>query len=326
METKALNGQSIVRYLLADLPEDEQARLEDRAFSDREYLQNIEDAENDLIDDYVRGALSDAQRRQFESRFLASAERQKKVEFARALARVVPATEAATQPEAVPWWEPLTTFLRGLNPALQFSMAAAALLFVFGAAWLFTVTRGLRTQVAQLQAERQTRQQQEETLRQQAAGERARSAELTRQLERERAHSQELARRLERDRARGSATGASFFASLFLPPGIGRGDERPATERPKLAVPPAARTARLRVGLEREDDFKSYRVEISAQGRPVWAQDRLRPQPSRAGPIINLSIPVEALNAGQYELTLKGVTDSQQTEVVRYYYFDVLKQ
>jgi len=92
-------------------------------------------------------------------------------------------------------------------------------------------------------------------------------------------------------------------------------------------VPPAARTARLRVGLERGDDFKSYRVEIStAQGQPVWTQAQLRPQPSRAGRVINLTIPVKALSAGQYELTLKGVTDSQQTEDVRYYYFDVLKQ
>jgi Sec-independent protein translocase protein TatA len=309
METNASNRQLIVRYLLGDLPEAEQARLEDRAFSDREYLQTIEEAENDLIDDYVRGALSDAERRRFERGFAASAERKKKIEFARALARVVPASEAATTLAAVPWWKALFALPRGLNPALQFSMAAAAVLLVFGAAWLFVANRSLRTQIARLQAERQ---QQEETLRQQAAAERARGEELARQLERERARGDEPAQ-----------GNASFIASLFLPPGIGRGEDK----RPKLALSPATRAVRLRVGLEQGDDFNRYRVEISAaQGQPVWTRDRLRAQTSPAGRVIDLRLPAGALPAGRYELALQGVNDSQPPEDLRYYYFDVQRR
>jgi len=324
METKASDGQLIVRYLLGDLPEEEQARVEDRAFADREYSRSIEDAENDLIDDYVRGALSNAERRQFERRFLASAERQKKVEFARALARIVPVTKAIAAPTAaVSWRESLAAYFhgwRGWNPALQFSMAAAALLLVLGVAWLFNLNRGLR---AQLQAEQQQRQRQEETLRQQTAAELARNAELAAQLERERVHNEKLTRQLERDQGKGNSPASSFFASLFLPPGIGRG----SSERPQLVIPSTARSARLRVGLERGDDYKSYRVELStAQGKPVWTQAGLRPQASRAGGSIQLIIPAGTLNPGQYELALKGVTDAQQTEDVRYYYFNVLKK
>ncbi|MBI1760210.1 MAG: hypothetical protein HYR56_02130 [Acidobacteria bacterium] len=323
MELKAANEQLIVRYLLGDLPEDEQARLEERAFAERDYLRHIEDAENDLIDEYVRGALNETERKQFESRFLVSVERQKKVEFARALARLVPAVEAAEQPATAHWWEALSAFLRGWQPALQFSLAAAALLLVIGGLWLFNVTRGLRSQLAQLQAEQHTRQQQAETLRQQAASERARNAELAAQLERERAHSQELAQQLERQHTPGSAVSAPFFAALFLPPGIARG----GTTRPQLLLPPMVRTTRLQVGLERADDFKRYRVELrTAQGQPVWARDQLRPQTARAGRVIQLTIPASTLSAGQYELTLKGVTATQQTEAVRYYYFDVLKK
>src|SRR5262245_5276655 len=133
MEMKALNEQLIVRYLLGGLPEEEQARLEDQAFSDRECLQNIQNAENDLIDEYVRGVLSATERRQFEDRFLASAERRRKVEFARALAQVADATsteEAAQLVKAGPvhWWNSLLAFLNGLNPTFQFSLAAAALI------------------------------------------------------------------------------------------------------------------------------------------------------------------------------------------------------
>ena len=137
------------------------------------------------------------------------------------------------------------------------------------------------------------------------------------------ADNEELTRRPAREQAQGSTAGASFFASLFLPPGIARG----SAARPRLTIPPPVRTARLQIGLERGDDFNRYRVELStAQGRQVWAQDRLRPQSGRAGRIILLTVPGNMLNAGPYELTLKGVTEAGQTEDVRYYYFDVLKK
>ena len=78
----------LTRYLLGELTEEQQAEIEERAFRDRRYLLEIEAVECDLIDDYVRGALSEVQRRQFEERFLASAERRRKLKFAQALRSV----------------------------------------------------------------------------------------------------------------------------------------------------------------------------------------------------------------------------------------------
>jgi hypothetical protein len=328
METKFTNEELIARYLLGDLPEEEQARLEDRAFTDRDYMRSIVAVESDLIDEYVRGGLSDSERLRFEGRFLVSAERQRKVEFARALANVIPkaTAEDAVRPATVSapasWWNSFITSLRGLNPAFKFSMAAAALTLVIGVPWLIAEAVRLRAQVAQLQAERQTLRRQEEILRQQADGERARGEDLAGQLRREQDRSEELARQLERDQSRQRGAGFSLIASVFLPPGIPRG----AAERPKLVVPQAAGVARLQIGLEREDDYKSFRVEIrTAQGQEVWTQGNLRPRQSRAGRVVNLVIPGSVLSAGEYELTLKGVIDNQNTEDVRYYYFDTLK-
>jgi hypothetical protein len=202
-------------------------------------------------------------------------------------------------------------------------MAAAALTLVIGVPWLIAEAVRLRAQVAQLQAERQTLWRQEEILRQQADGERARGEDLAAQLRREQERSEELARRLERDQSQERSIGLSFIASVFLPPGIPRG----AAERPKLVVPQAAGVARLQMGLEREDEYKSFRAEIrTAQGQEVWTQGNLRPRQSRAGRVVNLVIPGSVLGAGEFELTLKGVIDNQNTEDVRYYYFDVLKK
>ncbi len=76
----------LVRYLLGDLPEAEQVEIEELAFRDQQFMQTIQAVESDLIDEYVRGGLSDCERRQFEGRFLASLEQARKVEFAKALA------------------------------------------------------------------------------------------------------------------------------------------------------------------------------------------------------------------------------------------------
>jgi anti-sigma factor RsiW len=92
VETKTINEELIARYLLGDLSEQELTAVEDRAFSDRSYLEEIQSVESDLIDEYVRGELSDSERQLFETRFLTSAERRNKIEFARALATISPAS------------------------------------------------------------------------------------------------------------------------------------------------------------------------------------------------------------------------------------------
>ena len=119
MERESVDETLLVRYLLGGLPEDEQVRVEERAFSDREYLGIIEAVEADLIDAYVRGELSASDRQQFERRFLASRERRTKVEFARALAEVATGSRG-------------TVLLRRPIRAVRFALAAAA--FAFAAA------------------------------------------------------------------------------------------------------------------------------------------------------------------------------------------------
>ena len=122
------NEKVITRYLLGELPEEQQVEIEDRAFADQEYLASITAVENDLIDEYVRRELSETERLRFESRFLASAERRKRVEFAKALAGVVSEAAAPAQVVSWSWRESLSAFLSGLNPAAKVAFATAAIL------------------------------------------------------------------------------------------------------------------------------------------------------------------------------------------------------
>src|SRR5215217_8085598 len=121
------NEKFIARYLLGELSEEQQVEIEDRAFADKEYVASITAVENDLIDEYVRHELSETDRRNFESRFLASADRRKRVEFAKALARI---PEKSVQPVSWPWRESLYAFISGLNPVAKVAFAAAMLLLV----------------------------------------------------------------------------------------------------------------------------------------------------------------------------------------------------
>lgn len=338
MENKASDEDFIVRYLLGDLPEREELQVEDRAFSDSQYMQDILAVESDLIDEYVRGGLSERERRQFESRFTASHERRQKVEFARALSKVASeatATETVRRPAIAPtpvsWWASFIELLRGANPAVRFSLGAATLVVVIGVSLLIIQTIKLRSEIAQLQAKEQALREQQLILEQKAAGERGRSDDLANQLQREREQrerGEELARQLDQERDRlvrsqNEHAGPATIALLILSPGISRG----AANRPVLAVPQAARLAQLQIGIEHGDEYKSFRVELAtAQGRVVWTQENLRPRRSRAGRFVNLTVPASLLDKGEYELSLKGVTADEVVEQVAYYYFAVLKK
>lgn len=323
----------IVRYLLGDLSEQEQVEVENRAFSDADYLQNILAVEADLIDEYARGGLYQDERRQFETRFLASSERRQKVDFAKALARVTGesvATETIRRPApavTAKWRHSFIALVRGASPAVRFSFAAASVVFVIGIALLVAQTVKLRGEIAQLQAERQEQQRNRQTLEQQFADERARNQELASGFQREqqqRERNEELIRELEhrRDESEDKPSQPTVLSFVLLP-----GVSRSGGALEQLTVPRAARLVEFQIGIERGDEYKSFGVELLTEGgQHLWSQKDLSPRSRRAGRVVVLNLPARLLGAGKYELSLKGVTDERKTEDVGFYYFEVLKK
>jgi hypothetical protein len=333
MSADLKSEELIARYLLGELPEEQQVEIEDRAFSDQEFMAGITAVEDDLIDEYVREEMSQTDCRRFEARFLASEPRRKKVEFARALAQLLDearVTERETRKVSATrssWRDALAAFIHGLNAAGRIALATAALILIIGGAWLFIQTLTLRSQLARLQAQQQSQRTDRDTLQRQVESERRRSEELTAQLNQEkqqRAQTDESLRRLsETVNQQPSAAPRSIIASLTLLPGISRG----ATTQPKLILPPNAGVARLQIGIEPEEDYKSFGVELrTAGGRPVWMRDGLTARSSRGGRSIRLTLPASALLPGEYELRLKGLPETGPAEDVGFYYFQVMKR
>ena len=321
METKTINEELIARYLLGDLSEQELMAVEDRAFSDRSYLEEILSVESDLIDEYVRGELSHSERQLFETRFLTSAERRNKIEFARALATISPVVlteKAETERQPFPsraqsrsFGRALSEFIASLNPLAQFAMASAGLIIIAGGSWLAFETLKLRTEVASLRAEQLARVNEKQALEQQISLERSRSHDLAAQIER------------ERQKSEGNNTGIgrvevgqppkprseSIIATLLLAPGIGRS----SGDRPRLVVPTGSGLVSLRIGLEPGEQYKTFRVEVRTRaGMEIAAQGGLPPRQSREGRTVTLNIPASKLAKGEYELTLKGESASAQ--------------
>src|ERR1700739_1296313 len=78
------HGREIRDYLLGVLPEKQREEIEQRFFSDDDFHLEVEIVEGELFDDYLQNRLPGPERRLFETHFLASPLRRKRLQFARA--------------------------------------------------------------------------------------------------------------------------------------------------------------------------------------------------------------------------------------------------
>lgn len=128
--------KQIINYLLSRLDEDEQRRVEERLLTDNGYFDLLLMAEDDLIDEYLRGDLSVDERERFEAHFLCSPERRKKLNFGMALKGYISAESAAHGRKAINtrpgygWWKPLFS-----APFMRLAAAAIIVVVLGVAGW-----------------------------------------------------------------------------------------------------------------------------------------------------------------------------------------------
>jgi hypothetical protein len=321
METP-LSDQNIRRYLLGELSEPEQVAIEDRAFEDQKVLEQILDVEQDLIDDYVSGDIPEETRRGFETHFLTSAERRKKIAFAKALAAVVnekpaPAIDVATGPS---WRTRLAAFFT--RPVTAYSFAAASLLLFAVGAWLVVDTIRLRSEIAQLRTAQESQTAQNRQLEQDLANARLRNQELI--AKSGTPPQQTSTPEIQRESPPPPTIPTSpVVAVLSLLPGISRG----SNSVPQLAIAKDVSLVRLQIGIDPRENYRRYRVELRTEkGQQVLARGNLLARVGSHNRNILLGLPASALGNGQYELALKGITESGATEDLGFYYFSVVKK
>ena len=79
------NETEIRRFLLGEMSETERSAFEERFVADEDLFEQISVAEDELIESYVRGTLSPAEKTTFEREFLSTEPRRRRVAFTRAM-------------------------------------------------------------------------------------------------------------------------------------------------------------------------------------------------------------------------------------------------
>ena len=285
------------RYLLGELPESERDALEDEYFATEEGFQELQVAEDELVDAYVAGELSAAQRARFEERFLRTDDGRERVRYARLL------QEAAAR--ARPGWAPVPL----PAPSSRRPLAWAAGLAAAGLAAVLLV------QLAQLRDELRAARSHGEALMRSAS---AQQEQLRAQQRRLGAMQQELDRlRVQAGRLAGSVRDGARIVSLALRSRL----KREMQALPQLTLPPEATAARISLSLD-ATAAPARRVSIQTPaGREVWARGGLRPVPSDGGLAMVVDVPAARFAPGHHVV----VVSSQDGAPLAEYVFQVVR-
>lgn len=330
---EAVDEKQIVRFLLGQLAEDKRAGIEDRMFRDNGFYEHVLAIQEELADDYVLDNLTTDQRVHFERNFLRSPRRRERVAFAmaftRALADQSSSYPAAASSEAVDqsrkWW----SFLWLPNrPQLALASMAIAFVLLVGGTWLYVQNRVLTKRVEIAQSKQQSILN--------SSREKAEAAEIERQrLEHEnaglRAQSTEMQAKIqERERELAASKRASEpvsaitsqIATFILSPGLTRGSDEPE----KVLISSKSRLIQLQLALAKPEDYKGYVAEVrTARGNLIFSKSLPAARPMSFGQAVSLTLPVDQISIGEYEVTLKGAADGK-LQSVGYYYFIALKR
>lgn len=331
MGKQSVDEQTITDYLLGASSDADTEILDEMSLTDSEFVERSQAVENDLVDGYLRGELPADEAARFTSHYLASPRRRDKVRFAQTLVAYaekaatsqgqdlqVTAPESRAESEAARR-EPFGFMFFAL-PRLtpHWGLAAAALIILLGAGYLFVENLRLRNQMTQTQTERAALEQRADELKRQLDEQRSADAETEREL----AEVRDKLAQLEQQVAAGQQgkpepeqRDLKVIAFNLSPQarGIGR--------IPTLTVPAGAEYVALTMELEAED-FPTYQAALKnpANGQIVWRSGEIKP--SGKGKALRVSLRASLLNSQNYVLELSiGVAGN-----VGSYAFKVVKQ
>lgn len=346
MEQPAIDERLVRRYLLGELAEEEREGLEQRLLTDDGFYETFaaleEVVEDELIDQYADGELTDAEHESFTRLLESNLERAEKLRLVRDLREhVVPVAVSEDSARAGRDMRHRTgrprlfAFNVFQNPLVGLSCAAALLLAVLCGVWLLIKSNRLETELRQLRAREQYTPNRDPGLQRELGALRARNEELTNSL-----------RRSEEQRAGLEQQVASLKTSPRQPP-VPPGGANPREPRAAifslilsptrrgaaagegvkvLTLPPGAARARLVLGVEGIDpkDFQSYEAVVESRaGATVWRASKLSVRVRRGRGQVVLLLPAELLPEGQYLVELNGVSSDGTVEPVGSYSFQV---
>jgi hypothetical protein len=312
-DQQPFDDEMLIRYLLGSLSEEEAGQLDELSIADDAFAGRLSVVENDLVDSYVHGELSDDHLRQFKKSYLSTPKRLQKLEFAETLssfnaktasaeahaapARTARRSQRGESSTGLSSWR----WLSAPRLALQWGFAAGALGLLFVASYLLLLNARLRRQTSAAPTSNAAFERHEQELQRQLNDQSAANARMAEELERLRASPPNLDQ-------------LKTLSALLLPPTRGTG------AIPTVAVPRGTDLVVLLLTLE-TDDFHAYHVGLKdlATNKTVWHSANLETASSGAQRTVSVSFPAQLFKQQNYVLELSGVAPDGHVEIISEY-------
>lgn len=315
MDSHADKRVVLRQYLLGELSDDSRQRVEETLLTDDDFYQELLIAEDELVDEYLAGALPAGARERFESHFLVTQARRQKLSFASSFRKYVAAetAETAEAPDAATAQSVKTAEAETSRPFAGVSRPSA----------------GASRPSAGVSGPSGADAPQPATSAPPAALPSIVSIPF---YARRPALTWALAATLllavsatywlaTRD---GRAPAAGVAANVFQVE-LTTGAVRQGGEMTRVAPPADAGVVRLSLQLPAAD-HRSYQAALKADdGRVLLTRDDLQSRAADSGPAVAFDVPAELLARGDYRVALRGLTAPGAFEDVADYSFRVAR-
>ncbi|MBO0724794.1 MAG: hypothetical protein J2P52_04260 [Blastocatellia bacterium] len=303
----------IRRYLLGELAEAEQTALEQELLIDPDKFDQAWTVEIELVDSYVRGEMSRADRERFEGNYLASPLHRERVAIAESFLTSIdqaPGETVEASEPVVSWrrWFPLRLPLPVYGVIL-----VMALLLTFSMVWSHIERVQLTGQIANLQngarTERAFLKQRERELA-------SRNQEFEKEMDDVSRRNEQLKLELEQLRRRRPAVAPTVLSFLLTSAPV-RGENTP----PQPTFPLLNGNARLLMELNDHDHTNCLVILQTVEGREILRRRTGKVTFGTNRAFATLQVKAGELTKGDYILILFGQTaDGKSEEIDRYFF------
>lgn len=309
--------KTLRRYALGDVQDELRSELEELLVTDPDAFEALGVVEDELIEEYLDGAATEADRLAFEGNFLTSPRREARLRFARALrSRARLGTRAKTT-------APRTgTQARWQPPWL--GLAAALAVSLVGNVWL-AIRRPVQPNAAGLPApiaQVQPAPPLQPIGAVPSEGEDARAALQRERDERLRAEARVEALQKELRPPPGGVATFALAAGALRSSGHAQPVTSPGAMQ-RVTPPSGALAVRLRLELSGDDYPLYWAALVDADGEELWSASRLKSETEGEESAVFIVLPAALLPRGDYQVKLRGGAERERLETVGAYPFRV---
>lgn len=309
--------EAAMRYLLDRLSRRKKARLEAEYFADGGDFEELEVAEDELIDRYVNNELSRRDRRGFE-KLLVSPRIAERVEIARLLARRTAArNKELSKDEAQTWWQRLfgSATTSGFKPALAFAIVVMVLVGIA----LALLWWRMRRESEQFAAHEQPQPQ----IHEQASPNK--TVEKNQNQNEPPKENQARNKPPEQNRRQPEPKPSSehLTATAFLLPSVGTRSGGGEEER-QVVVTKDTRAVNLNLDVEQGNYSRYDAVVTDDNQKRIHHCATMAPFLYQGRKTILCVVPARRLTAGEYNVHVNGLSESGEPEDFQDYLFRVV--